>query len=222
MAKARKREKASASGAASGAPGDLGFWARFSAAYDSMRRDGRVDVRAPSRLAHTKTSARMIRGVLDQLAAESGCSTEVFAPYAGDLFFARWYWLAPPDPSGLHPFGGEICLQAVGNLLRPFEPAPGWALFDDHPNAGDGVVTVVRPRDGRWELGLYELGEVTPMDIDVPRYMEALLDLRGAFGWQRLFVPRARAHAAELGTLLDRVGSCFGSDTAAYRARIAK
>lgn len=162
----------------------------------------------------------MIRLALAEVADTSGTPTDALAPFAGDLFYTSLYWLGPKDESGLHPFGGEVRLQGVASLLRPFEPAPGWALFDDHPRAGDGVVTVIRPMGGHWQLGVFEHGSVTPLELDVPGYMQGLLDLRGAFGWQWLFVDGARARKKELSLLLDRVEAYFGTDTSPYRARL--
>lgn len=210
---AQKRE-------ASGVPAALSFWDRWAAAYRSMREDPRIQVVAPSRLAHSAANVRMLRLALEELAEKSGSVTDALAPFAGDFFYTALYWLGPKDENGLHPFGGEVRLQGASALLRPLEAAPGWALFDDHPMAGDGVVTVIRPLDGGWQLGVLEHGSVEPLELDVPGYMQGLLDLRGAFGWQWLFVDDHRSRRTELSLLLDRVEEYFSTETAAYRARI--
>lgn len=196
------------------------FWDRFSEAYRSMCNDPRIEVIAPKRLAHAAPNARMLRSALAELDQNTGAKTDVFAPFAGHLFYTRLWWLGPKDASGLHPFGGEICLKGIGELQRPFAAAPGWAVFDDHPNAGDGVLSLIRAQEGQWELGVFEHGSVTKLDLDVPGYMQALLDLRGAFGWQWLYADAAAARKKKLSVLLDQVELYFATDITAYRARL--
>jgi hypothetical protein len=195
----------------------------------SLRNDPRVRVLAPSRQAHVRMSAPMLRLALAELEAKSGVSSAELVPYAGDLFYVRIHWLGPPDATGLSPLGGEIRLQGVANWTRPLEAAPGWSSFDDHPGSGDGVLTVVRPHDGRWQWGVFEHGVVEPMEIDIAGYMQALLDLRGLFGWQWLFVPKARRRAGqlppnrrerELSARLEGHERLFETDLSAYRARL--
>jgi hypothetical protein len=204
----------------SGPSSSPSFWEQWTAAYRAMREDPRIQVVAPARLAHVAANARMLRATLAELAEKSGSPTDVLAPFAGDLFYTSLYWLGPKDENGLHPFGGEVRLQGPASLLRPFDAAPGWALFDDHPMSGDGIVTVIRPIDGHWQLGVLEHGSVTPLVVDVPAYMQSLLDLRGAFGWQWLFAEDTRARRKELSLLLDRVDAYFATDTSTYRLRL--
>ncbi|MEI8255794.1 MAG: hypothetical protein WCJ30_08990 [Deltaproteobacteria bacterium] len=194
------------------------FCTRFAAMYAAMRADTRIEVVSPSRLAHGSSSARMLRFALEEVEAATGVKADVFAAYAGDLYHTQIYWLGPRDASGLHPFGGEIRLQGIASLTRPFESLPGWSLFDDHPGAGDGIMTMIRAHEARWQLGVHEHGSVSPMDIDIAGYMAALLDLRGAFGWQWLFVAGSGRKTAAT-TLLDRVHGFFGTDVSRYEGR---
>jgi hypothetical protein len=218
--KAPATKAAATKAPAGGAPSGPSFWDRWAAGYHAMRADPRIEVVTPVRLAHAAVGARMLRMALQDLAQNGGAPTDVFAPFAGDFFYTYLCWRGPKDETGAHPFGGEVRLQGVGALLRPFDPTPGWALFDDHPNAGDGISTVIRPHEGRWQLGVFEY-EVTPLALGVPGYMQALLDLRGAFGWQWLFVDGIRAdRRKKLSLLLDRAEEYLGADTAAYRARL--
>jgi hypothetical protein len=196
------------------------FWPRWTAAYRAMQEDPRIQIVAPRRLAHVTANARILRMTMAELAEKSGSPTDILAPFAGDFFYTSLYWLGPKDESGLHPFGGEVRLQGPASLLHPFQAAPGWALFDDHPMAGDGIVTVVRPIGGRWQLGVLEHGVVTPLVLEVPAYMQALLDLRGAFGWQWLFAEDTHARRNNLSLLLNRVEAYFATDTSPYRARL--
>ncbi|MBN8612968.1 MAG: hypothetical protein J0L92_20420 [Deltaproteobacteria bacterium] len=200
-------------------PDDTQFRARFEAMDRALRANPDVRVLAPSRLVTSPVNARMVRMALEQLEQSSGISSAELAPYAPHLFGTVLHWLGPTDATGLHRLGGEVRLQSVGALTRAFDPAPSWRLFDDHPGSGDGVLTLLRPHEGRWQLGVYEDGVVHPMDIDVREYLDALVDLRAVFGLQWLFVRESR-HRAGLAAKLDALAALLDLDVSKYRARL--
>ncbi|MBD2449264.1 SMI1/KNR4 family protein [Nostoc sp. FACHB-152] len=62
--------------------------------------------------------------------------------------------------------------------------------FDDHPNTGDGVMSVFKMENGEAspEVWLYDSnGMCHKMLLDYPSYLEKTLETKGFYGWQYLF-----------------------------------
>lgn len=92
--------------------------------------------------------------------------------------------------------GGEFHLRSIYDVVKgdiPLEYSnvklPNFMVFEDHPQAGDGLlVGITFNENQQLELWLYQNSVVYPLDLDLKQYFEELVRHRGLYNWQYLFV----------------------------------
>lgn len=92
--------------------------------------------------------------------------------------------------------GGEFHLRLIYDVVKgdiPLEyinvKLPNFMVFEDHPNAGDGLlVGITFNENQQLEIWLYDNGIVYPLNLNLKQYFEELVQHKGLYNWQYLFV----------------------------------
>lgn len=84
--------------------------------------------------------------------------------------------------------GGEYHFYAIEQVLALPPLENDLRIFDDHPNAGDGLMGCLRFSDKATEVWLYnENGKAFKLSLDLAGYFKEMVRLKAIFGWQYFF-----------------------------------
>lgn len=209
----------------------LGPFDRFKEWIELMEEDEdySVDIDGPSRLSENEVAE-----AVDEIKESSGYRL------SSDFIKYMSFCGTQLNWSRDNKIGGEFCLSQIRDIfsLEDWQQYTDddseedkaikkqFALLDQHPNAGDDMNVWLRlegPDKMPPEIWFMERGEIWKMDNSFGEYIEALIDLKGIYNWQFLFIDTDFYYIEKLKKDMDAVEALYPDvDYTKYKKRYAE
>lgn len=122
----------------------------------------------------------------------------------------QWHFATDNMPAG------EFHFYAIEQVLALPPVGDGLLVFEDHPEAGDGLMGCIKFTEGNHEMWLHDAqAQSHKLSLDMAGYLKNLVRFKGIFGWQYLFAgldmnaAEQTASKASLKTRLTRLTELF-------------